>query len=319
MTDFEQLHRYRSDTLRTDFSSAVPVNGYRWWYVDGISDDGDNGIVVIGFIGSVFSPYYYAARQRGDADPLEHCAINVGLYRRRGGRWCMTERSKRSVERDVEFFRVGRSRMMWSGDELVIDIDERASPFGQKVRGRVTVRPRFLNADGFYLEPNDCHRWRPVAPSSEIDVEMESPTLSWRGHGYFDTNSGSRALEEDFRGWSWTRREDRHHSEVTYSITLRDGTRRAASVRFSDSAPVEEVPLPDTVSLRPGLWRVRRDACCGEAPRALRDLEDTPFYTRSILTDTAFEGDTMHEYLDLDRFQARWVRLLLPFRMPRIR
>ncbi len=156
-------------------------------------------------------------------------------------------------------------------------------------------------------------------PVMRVEVNMESPSLRWRGHGYLDTNSGIRALEDDFKGWSWTRREDEHHSDVTYSITLRDGIRRAASVRFSDSAPIEELPLPNTVSLKPGLWRVRRDACCGETPRILRDLEDTPFYTRSILTDTAFKGDTMHEFLDLDRFQASWVRFLLPFRMPRVR
>ena len=319
MTDFEQMDRYRSEMLKTDFSTPVPSNGYRWWYVDGISDDGENGIVVIGFIGSVFSPYYFAARQRGDADPLDYCAINVGLYRPRGGRWCMTERSNRSVERDIDFFRVGRSQLAWRNDELVIDIDERAAPFGQRVKGRVVVRPRFMNLEGFYLDPQDLHRWRPVAPSSEIAVDMESPSLSWRGHGYIDTNSGQRALEDDFKGWSWTRREGESHSDVTYSITMRDDTRRAASIRVSAFDPVEELPLPGKVYLKPGLWRVRRDACCGRVPRKLRDLEDTPFYTRSILTDTAFDGDTMHEFLDLDRFRSRWVRLLLPFRMPRVR
>ena len=319
MTDFEQMDRYRSETAQTDFGSNVPLNGYRWWYVDGISDDGHNGIVIIGFIGSVFSPYYYAARQRGPADPREHCAINIGLYRPRGGRWCMTERSSRSVERGIEFFRVGRSQMTWQSDELVIDIDERAAPFSQRVTGRVVLRPRFMNAEGFYLDPHDRHRWRPVAPSSEIDVTMHSPTLRWRGHGYFDTNSGQRALEDDFRGWSWTRREGQSHSDVTYSITMRDGKRRAASIRVSQHEPVRELPLPSTVDLKPGLWRVRRNACCGQPPRQIRDLEDTPFYTRSILTDTQFPGDTMHEYLDLDRFRSRWVRLLLPFRMPRVR
>lgn len=319
MTDFEHMDRYRSATEKTDFSCDVPMDGYRWWYVDGISDDGKEGIVIIGFIGSVFSPYYFSARRRGPTDPLEHCSINVGLYRRRGGRWCMTERGRRSVERDADHFRVGQSQIAWQGDELVVDIDERAAPLGQRVAGRVTIRPRFLNAEGFYLDPQDRHRWRPVAPSSRIDVDMDSPSLRWHGHGYFDTNSGQRPLEDDFRGWSWTRREGESHSDVTYSITMRDNTRRAASIRVSEHEPVTELPLPARVDLEPGLWRVRRDACCGRRPRQIRDLEDTPFYTRSILTDTEFDGDTMHEYLDLDRFRSRWVRLLLPFRMPRVR
>ncbi|MEP6836808.1 MAG: carotenoid 1,2-hydratase, partial [Bradyrhizobium sp.] len=60
----------------------VSPNGYAWWYVDALSDDGQYGITVIAFIGSVFSPYYAFARRKGPADPLNHCAINVAIYRK---------------------------------------------------------------------------------------------------------------------------------------------------------------------------------------------------------------------------------------------
>ena len=56
---------------RPEFDAAVPRSGYRWWYVDGISDDGRNAVVVIAFVGSVFSPYYFRARSRGPADPTD--------------------------------------------------------------------------------------------------------------------------------------------------------------------------------------------------------------------------------------------------------
>jgi carotenoid 1,2-hydratase len=49
-------------------------------------------------------------------------------------------------------------------------------------------------------------------------------------------------------------------------------------------------------------------------------LEDTPFYTRSIL-DTVLDGkpaEAMHESLSLTRYSSPWVKLLLPFRMPRL-
>ena len=49
------------------FDADVPLNGYRWWYVDGLSDDSQHSLTVIAFIGSVFSPYYFAARQKGPA------------------------------------------------------------------------------------------------------------------------------------------------------------------------------------------------------------------------------------------------------------
>ena len=52
------------------FDQPVPHNGYAWWYVDGLSDDGRYGLTVIAFIGSVFSPYYARARRRGDGRPF---------------------------------------------------------------------------------------------------------------------------------------------------------------------------------------------------------------------------------------------------------
>jgi carotenoid 1,2-hydratase len=54
-------------------------------------------------------------------------------------------------------------------------------------------------------------------------------------------------------------------------------------------------------------------------PRIVRTLENAPFYARSHIA-TRIEGvetEAIHESLDLRRFSANWVRMLLPFRMPR--
>ena len=88
-----RFEKQRAEAPGPRFDVAVPDNGYRWWYVDGVSDDGRHGIVVIAFVGSVFSPYYFRARQRASVAAERHCAINVALYDKRVGRWCMTERS----------------------------------------------------------------------------------------------------------------------------------------------------------------------------------------------------------------------------------
>ena len=48
-------------------------------------------------------------------------------------------------------------------------------------------------------------------------------------------------------------------------------------------------------------------------------LEDTPFYSRSVI-ETGLFGEqvtAVHESLSLDRFQAPWVQAMLPFRIPR--
>jgi carotenoid 1,2-hydratase len=48
-------------------------------------------------------------------------------------------------------------------------------------------------------------------------------------------------------------------------------------------------------------------------------LEDTPFYARSNVAGRLLGENILafHESLDLDRFDSRWVEVLLPFRMPR--
>ena len=56
--------RSRNDIERPRFDVEVKPNGYAWWYVDGISDDGNKAISIIGFIGSVFLPWYYWANRK---------------------------------------------------------------------------------------------------------------------------------------------------------------------------------------------------------------------------------------------------------------
>ena len=108
------------------FDQDVQPGGYAWWYVDAISEDGKQGLTIIAFVGSVFSPYYAWAGRR---EPENHCAINVALYGERMGRWSMTERGRSALERDATNFRVGPSALSWDGAGLTISLDEIAVPF----------------------------------------------------------------------------------------------------------------------------------------------------------------------------------------------
>ena len=54
-------------------------------------------------------------------------------------------------------------------------------------------------------------------------------------------------------------------------------------------------------------------------PRVRETLEDTPFYSRSMI-EGRYEGEwatIIHESLSLDRLRSSLVRAMLPFRMPR--
>ena len=68
--------RGRGDLAGPNFTVGVPPGGYGWWYVDGISADGTRALSVIGFVGSVFSPWYHWS---GRGDPANHCCLNVVL------------------------------------------------------------------------------------------------------------------------------------------------------------------------------------------------------------------------------------------------
>ena len=102
----------RNDIERPKFDIDVKPNGYAWWYVDGISNDGNRAISIIGFIGSVFSPWYYWSKRK---DPQNHVCINVAMYGK-GWRWTMTERGKQKLKRTQNMLKVGPSSFNWNKD-----------------------------------------------------------------------------------------------------------------------------------------------------------------------------------------------------------
>ncbi len=271
-------------------------------------------------LGSVFSPYYAWA---GRTDPLDHCALNVAFYGAAGHRWALTERGRRSVSRDAVRLSIGPSSIGWEGDALVVRIDETTFPVPSRLRGTVRLHP-LLRADHVELLDGPArHRWWPVAPLARVEVEMERPALRWSGAGYHDANAGEEPLETGFAEWDWSRGALGDEAAVLYDLRRRDGSERALALRFRTDGRVEHLePLP-RAALPRTRWRIRRrtQSEAGHAARVRQTLEDTPFYARSVV-ETQLLGrtvTTMHESLDLDRFSANWVRLLLPFRMPRRR
>ncbi len=301
------------------FDQPVPNSGYRWWYLDGVSHDGRYGLVVIAFVGSVFSPYYFRARQRGPVNPEDYCSINVCLYRPGGpgsNRWAMTERSARHLDRSPRRFAVAESSLQWQGDELVVRVDERTTPFRRKLRGTIRLRPQVINERRFSLDAGSRHFWRPVAPLAEIDVDFERPDMQWRGHGYLDGNWGSRMLELDFDTWDWSRSADHEETRIHYVAHHLDGGSEAHALRFGRDGSFRDVELPAEQALPTTGWRVERSARHAEGLEVHMDFEDTPFYSRALLEDSS-GAYFVHESLDMRRFRSRWVQFLLPFRMPR--
>lgn len=330
-----QLHRtQRQEAIQSpcpvsrgrgiELDAQVPPRGYAWWYVDALSDDGDHGLTLIAFIGSVFSPYYFKARRRGQDDPKNHCSLNVCLYGKER-RWTMTERRAGSLLQSASSLTIGPSSLRWNPDEtLTVNFDEVGTPLPRRVRGQVHLTPLFINESSFTLHDNGRHHWWPVAPSARVEVTLDSPALRWTGHAYFDRNWGDEPIEDGFVCWDWSRAGMGDETAILYNMNRRHADPLSLALRFAPDgglsafAPPRNYPLPRTP-----IWRVPRatQSDDGHPPRVAETLEDTPFYSRSVIRTHLLDRSVtaVHESLQLDRFRSPIVQFMLPYRMPRRR
>jgi carotenoid 1,2-hydratase len=299
------------------FDVEVRPGGYAWWYLDALSDDKQQGLTIIAFVGSVFSPYYAWSRWR---HPEDHCAMNAALYSVKGDRWAMTERGHLSLNRDANTIAIDRSSMRWDNEALLISIDEWTAPLPSRLRGTVTFRPGSLASQQYPLDDEARHIWRPIAPRGRVDVDFNG--ARWSGDAYFDSNWGSEPLESRFRAWDWSRAHGPDDATVVYyDVALRDGQKRSLALKFDATGAATQISPPPLSELPKTFWRVRPTTRGdhGKAPKLVRVLEDAPFYARSHLAGeiAGAPADIMHETLSLDRLRNPIVRAMLPFRMPR--
>ena len=291
--------------------------GYAWWYLDAFSDDGRFGLTIIAFVGSVFSPYY---AWKGRRDPLDHCAFNVALYGPRGARWAMTERRRSKVARAPDQLSIGPSAVAWDGRDIVYRIDETCAPLPRRLGGAVRLTPQSANPRAFMLSEAGAHVWRPIAPFARVAVNFSEPDVKWQGDAYFDFNGGDASLESAFRRWTWSRARTRAGAAIFYEAERRAAPPLALSLRFDREGACHEAPPPPPAPLPRTLWRVDRATRSQAQARVVSTFEDAPFYARSAV-EHRIDGEdviSMHEALDLDRFAHPFVKLMLPFRMPRL-
>ena len=273
---------------------------------------------MIGFIGSVFSPWYAWSGRR---EPENHCCINVATYGK-GGRFTMTDRGRAALRTSPDTLQVGPSAMHWDGDRLVITINEIASPpLISRVRGTITVTPRAVTSVELALTPDGAHVWRPFAPDSDITVALEADGWQWSGHGYFDANFGTRALETDFTFWTWGRYPTRDGALCIYDATRRDGSEIETAVAFDRTGAAQVVDAPPRTRFKRSLWQVYREtrADPGVTPQQVLPMLDAPFYARSAVK-TQINGEIVtgvHEALDLVRFRSPLLKPMLAVRVPR--
>ncbi len=233
----------------------------------------------------------------------------------------MTERGIASVDRTPTHIVIGPSRVALEGERLMIEINEWTAPLPRRLTGTITIDLGPVFHASHRLDLQGRHHWQPIAPLAEASVSFDRPELHWKGRAYVDMNTGSEPLEAGFQSWTWSRQTNGASMRILYDVELRDGIQRGLALEYRKDGSI--LPLdPEPVQRLPGTgWRVARStrAPAWAPARIVQTLEDTPFYSRSLLgfDGGGSEAKAVNESVDLDRFASRWVQMLLPFKMPR--
>ena len=151
--------------------------------------------------------------------------------------------------------------------------------------GKVTITPKVITNIEVNLTRDGSHIWRPFAPNAEINVEIEKKGWNWQGHGYFDANFGTRALEHDFSYWTWSRLPHRDGSIAFYDAIRRNEDPLSVSLKFHSNGQVEEILAPPEARLSRSLWTVKRRTRSDSdyKPTQVKHMLDAPFYTLSLI------------------------------------
>ena len=234
----------------------------------------------------------------------------------------MTERGRGSLHREPDALAIGPSAIAWDGDALVVRIDETTFPVPSRLRGTVRLHPQVADHAFETLDGHARHRWWPIAPLARVEVELERPALRWSGTGYHDANAGDEPLEAGFVDWDWSRAPLGREAAVLYDMRRRDGSEHTLALRFRPDGSVEHLSrcrgrtCPERSGAcaagRRARWPARQRAPDPGGHAVLRPLGGRHASARAAGDDHAREPRPRP-------VQRRWVRMLLPFRMPRRR
>lgn len=307
---------------------------YQWWYFDALSDDGRFAVVVIFFVGGVFSPLYADRLAAGiAASPMDHAMVNLAVYERGKKRaWVFSEypREYLTVHQADLDIALGRSRITRRPDgsyQLVVDDDD--LPARRAIRFTMTLTPQEpgLAPPGFALSGDGRHFWASPAPRGRVEARCDSLGLSFAGTGYHDVNLGHEPLHAGFREWSWGRAHLAGETRIYYDAMTASGRRNQMILsgrrgELRRLAPTFDQPAPGWT---PWLLRPPAAPTAVESPESALSvrretrLESSPFYERSVSVFSSGRDETrgICEYVNLTRFARPAIRFMLRYRIYR--
>ncbi len=306
--------------------------GYRWWYVDAISDDRERALVAIFFIGSVFSPHYARSRRKTSvARPEDHVAVNLALYERgKAHTWVFSEYGARALSLGGDEVRIGESSFAKKdGGAGEIRIVDQTVATRRAVRGSISFSPEEGPLTGDYVNLAPRHEWRAHVPRARVRVSFDS--FQFEGTGYHDENRGTEPLDRAFASWSWGRFHQEDATRVFFDMEKKSPRleRSLLSIETGHPPLIERLPrrrmrgrLSSWLAPLPEDYESGARADGSRRHVAIRTLlEPAPFYARFLGSSAAeasgVETIGMVEHISFDRTTHPIVERMIGLRLAR--
>lgn len=224
-TDFQHIHP----------AENKPPGSYEWWYFDALSDDGENGIVVIFYHANPFSVNYIKELSKSTIRPAGYPAVSVSLYEKgKTVYYSFLEFTEEDFDWDESapacsigdnsFRYTMEDGMLMAGIKLK---QELAS--GHRLAGEIQFRSTALSPDLLDKSGDRKHSWNLVMPGAETECHFSlnngktKRLFEFTGTGYHDHNTGLEPMKNSFTDWYWGRYHFPDHTLVYYLMNREDG------------------------------------------------------------------------------------------------
>ncbi len=339
-----------SDYTKDTGSIKLHPGSYEWWYFDGLTADGEYGIVVIFYEGNPFSRRYLEAIDSNTSEAERRAgqfpALSISVYQ--SGRpiyygFCEHEPDEARFDSERIHGRVGESEFGFekSNGKLVYTVSlDQVLPGGDSIRGSL----KFISDDhnialvnnklNENINDNDAaHTWNLVQPAAMVTGELKidgfrSHAIRFEGPGYHDHNFGRESMDRSFLDWYWGRFHFPESVFVYYIMQKQDGDQHRAWLIQHDGEVIrmDDHFQLDHNSLNPfGLMSARKITIEGSGVKCLvqkeKVLDNGPFYQRFMSRAVMEAGDGISqangfaEYIHPARIKNRLFRPLVNMRI----
>lgn len=277
-----------------------PLEGYEWWYFDGMSYDGEFSFVIIFYHENPFSTKKIKELQKEPVEGKIHPAVSISIYRNsKPVYYSFLEFDEKAFNWDSEQLRLCVDNNSFQYDlkndlfTYKIKIDQ-TLPSGHSLRGSISGSGPLPEKTLLESKSKDKHLWNLILPSLHFNTDLrlngkdESEVIKTEGRGYHDHNIGYEPMKDSFKDWYWGRYHYDEFTLIYYLMEKHDERQFEAWLIDSENHKVieylSEAELGYKVSNVFGLRSARKINL--KSPQVtvninLRDkIDDGPFYQR---------------------------------------